>query len=133
MVFLHGLHHILHYPEAGFFICLYYNQRPEVLPAGAVDFLRGGGSNATMTIQNGKLTPLPFDEMMDPNTGRTEVRKVNIESFIYESAYKFMVRMKPQDAKDAVLLARMANETNLSADEFKARYGYLIGIAPRPF
>jgi AraC-like DNA-binding protein len=70
---------------------------------------------------------------MDPETGRTEVRLVNIDSFTYRSAYKFMIRLKPQHAQDDMLMARMATQTNLSLKEFKARFGYLLGIAPRPF
>ena len=71
--------------------------------------------------------------MMDPETGRTKVRLVNIDSFIYHSAYKLMIRLKPRDAENEELLAQMAAQTNLSLDEFKARFGYLTGIAPRPF
>jgi 6-phosphofructokinase len=103
------------------------------LGEAAVDFLLRGGSNATISIQQNQVVPIPFEEMMDPETGRTEVRKVNIDSFTYRSAYKFMIRLKPQDAEDDLLLARMAAQTNLSLEEFKSRFGYLMGIAPRPF
>ena len=103
------------------------------LGEAAVDFLMQGGSNATITIQRNQVVPIPFDEMMDPETGRTEVRLVNIDSFTYRSAYKFMIRLKPQHAQDDMLMARMATQTNLSLKEFKARFGYLLGIAPRPF
>jgi hypothetical protein len=44
-----------------------------------------------------------------------------------------MIRLKPQNGDDAALLARMAEHTKLSPEAFKARFGYLIGIAPRPF
>ncbi len=103
------------------------------LGEAAVDFLIHGGSNATITIQQNQVVPIPFDEMMDPETGRTTVRQVNIDSFTYRSAYKFMIRLKPQDAEDEMLFARMAAQTNLSLEAFKERFGYLVGIAPRPF
>ena len=103
------------------------------LGEAAVDFLLDGGSNATISIQQNQVVPIPFDQMMDPQTGRTEVRQVKIDSFTYRSAYKFMIRLKPEHADDEMLLARMAAQTNLSLEEFKARFGYLIGIAPRPF
>ena len=57
---------------------------------------------------------------------------VNVDSFIYRSAYKFMIRLKPEQAADSMLLARLAMQTNLSVDEFRARYGYLLGVAERP-
>jgi 6-phosphofructokinase 1 len=103
------------------------------LGEAAIDFLLEGGSNATISIQQNQVVPIPFDQMMDPETGRTEVRRVNVDSFTYRSAFKFMIRLKPEDADDPMLLARMAAHTNLSLDEFKARFGYLVGIAPRPF
>jgi 6-phosphofructokinase len=103
------------------------------LGEAAVDFLLQGGSNATITLQQNQAVPIPLEKMMDPNTGRTEVRVVKIDSFTYQSAYKFMIRLKPQDAENDMLLARMATQTNLSLEEFRARFGYLIGIAERPF
>ena len=44
-----------------------------------------------------------------------------------------MIRLMPEDAEDEILLGKMTAQTNLSLDEFKAKFGYLIGIAPRPF
>ncbi len=103
------------------------------LGEAAVSYLLEGGSEATITIQQNQVVPLPFEKMMDPETGRMEIRQVNIDSFTYCSAYKFMIRLKPQDANDTVLLAKMAAQTNLSTEAFKERFGYLLGIAPRPF
>ncbi len=103
------------------------------LGEAAVTFLLEGGTHATITIQNNQIAPIPLESMMDPETGRTEVRQVNTDSFTYRSAQKFMIRLKPEDATNEILLAQMASQTNLSLEDFKARYGYLIGIAPRPF
>jgi 6-phosphofructokinase len=103
------------------------------LGEAAVDFLLDGGTNATVTIQGTRVVPIPFSEMMDQETGRTEIRKVNVDSFIYRSAYKLMIRLKPEDAQDEVLLGKMADHTNLTLDEFKSRFGYLLGLEPRPF
>ena len=103
------------------------------LGEAAVEFLLGGGSDATITLQRDQVVPIPFDQMMDPATGRTQVRVVNIDSFIYRSAYKFMIRLKRENFDDDMLIARMAAQTHLSAEEFVARYGYLMGSAPRPF
>jgi ATP-dependent phosphofructokinase / diphosphate-dependent phosphofructokinase len=100
------------------------------LGEAAVDFLLAGRSGATITIQRNDAVAIPFEAMMDTATGRTQVRLVNVDSFTYRSAYKFMIRLKPEHARNNVLLAKMAVQTNLSLDEFKARYGYLAGIAP---
>ncbi|TFG72385.1 MAG: 6-phosphofructokinase, partial [Anaerolineales bacterium] len=103
------------------------------LGQAAVDYLLNGGSNATITIQKDQVVAIPFDEMMDPNTGRTEVRMVNVDSFTFQSAYKFMIRLRKEHADDDMLIARMASFTNLSAEQFMTRYGYLMEAAPRPF
>jgi 6-phosphofructokinase 1 len=103
------------------------------LGEAAVEFLLNGGTNATITIQRDQVVPIPFDQMMDPNSGRTQVRTVNVDSFIYRSAHKFMIRLKRENYDDDMLIARMAAQTNLTAEEFVARYGYLMGSAPRPF
>jgi len=103
------------------------------LGQAAVDFLLDEGSHATMTIQQNQVVPLYFEKMMDPKTGRTEVRTVNTDAFIYESARKSMIRLNIEDAKDEILLGKMAAQTKISLTEFKAKYGYLVGIAPRPF
>jgi 6-phosphofructokinase len=103
------------------------------LGEAAVAFLLDGGTNATVTVQGTRVVPIPFDEMLDQETGLTEVRKVNVESFIYRSAFKLMIRLKPEDAEDEVLLQKMAEHTTLSLDRFKRRFGYLLGIEPRPF
>jgi 6-phosphofructokinase 1 len=103
------------------------------LGEAAVAFLLDGGTNATVTIQGTRVVPIPFDEMMDQETGRTEVRKVNLGSFIYRSAYKLMIRLKPEDAGNEELLRQMAKHTKLTPSEFKTRFGYLLEVEPRPF
>jgi len=103
------------------------------LGEAAIEFLLSGGTNATITIQDDQVAPLPFDTMMDPATGRTEVRMVNTGSFTYHSAMKFMIRLTPDDAQDTALLEKMVAQTNLSMESFMAKYGYLMNKAPRPF
>jgi len=103
------------------------------LGEAAVTFLEKGGTNAMITIQSNQAVPVPYDEIMDPNTGRTGVRMVNIDSFTYRSARKFMVRLEGRDFEDARYVARLASVTNLSPDAFVERFGYLAGVAERPF
>ena len=104
-----------------------------LLGEAAVSFLIAGGTNAIITLQSHQAVPIPYDQMIDPETGRTEVRMVDMNSYRYQSAYKFMTRLKPEFAGDEELVARLAELTNLSVEAFKSRFGYLMGIAPRPF
>jgi len=104
------------------------------LGEAAVDFLLSGGSNAIITLQRGEIVPIPYNQMIDPETGRTEVRMVNIHSFRYCSAYKSMTRLKPEHAGNEPLLRSLAARTNLTTEEFLARFGYLMerGRCPHP-
>ncbi|MCU0508553.1 MAG: 6-phosphofructokinase [Anaerolineae bacterium] len=102
------------------------------LGEAAADFLINGGSGATISLQGNQVVPIPTDTIVNPVNGRIDVRMVNVDSFTYRSAYKFMIRLKPENGSDPMLLARLALLTNLSVDEFRRRYGYLIGIAERP-
>lgn len=99
----------------------------------AAEFLINGGSHATITIQHGKVVPIPFEQMMDKETGRTEVRMVDVDHAQYHTASKLMVRLKEENADDDILLSRMAAQTNLTPEELMARYGYLMGARERPF
>jgi 6-phosphofructokinase 1 len=103
------------------------------LGEAAADFILEGNTNAIITLQQNQVVPLPFDQVMDPATGRTEVRMVNIDSFTYQSAYKFMIRLKPNMATDPLLWPRLSMQTKMPLDAFRERYGYLMGVAPRPF
>lgn len=104
-----------------------------ILGEAAIDFLVQGGTNAIITLQHNQIVPIPYEEMIDPETGRTEVRMVDTSSYRYQSSYKTMARLKPEHAGDAALFERLAALTNLTSQEFRERFGYLAGAAPRPF
>ena len=44
-------------------------------------------------VIDGRFTPLPFKDMLDPATGRTRVRMVDIESESYKIARAYMARL----------------------------------------
>jgi 6-phosphofructokinase 1 len=81
--------------------------------------------NAMITVDNGKLTPLLFEKMIDPRTKKTEVRYVDVRSDSYKVARSYMVRIDKEDLKDDGLLQKMAGFVNLTEKEFIKRYGYL--------
>lgn len=104
-----------------------------LLGEAAVSFLVEGGTNAIITLQSHLAVPIPYEQMIDSETGRTEVRMVDISTYRYQSAYKFMTRLKPASAGDEELIQSLANLTNLDIEAFKSRFGYLLGISQRPF
>jgi 6-phosphofructokinase 1 len=93
------------------------------LGAGAVRTLLGGGSSVLVTRQaGGAIVPIPFDELMDPKTGRTRVRMVDTSTASHESARALQVRMERRDLADPDLLAALARVTKLAPDELRRRY-----------
>jgi 6-phosphofructokinase len=103
------------------------------LGSAAIVFLMRGGTNAIITLQHNQIVPIPYDEMINPETGRTEVRMVDTNSFRYQSSYQAMTRLKPECADDGLLFERLAVFTKLSGRQLKDRYGYLIDAKTRPF
>jgi 6-phosphofructokinase len=93
----------------------------------ATRFLLEGGSNAMVTIQAGRLVPVPFGLMMDPRTGRIRVRYVDVESEMYQTMTAYMIRLKPEDFDRPDSIATLAKAGNLDAAEFTRRFGPLVG------
>lgn len=82
--------------------------------------------NAMITVDNGKLHPLKFEDMIDPKTKKTEVRYVDIESDSYRVARNYMVRLEKEDFEDAEILEGMANSARMTKEEFIQRFQYMV-------
>ncbi len=95
----------------------------------ATRFLLEGGSNAMVTIQAGRLVPIPFGLMLDPKTGKVRVRYVDVESEMYQTLSAYMIRLKAEDFDAPESLAALAKAGNLSETELLARFGPLVGRA----
>jgi 6-phosphofructokinase len=92
----------------------------------AAKYVIEGGTNALVSIQQGRFTPVPFDRIMDPQTGRMRVRMVDIESDQYKIAYEYMLRLKRPDFDDERELVRLAAAANTTPEQFRAEMGYLV-------
>ncbi len=92
----------------------------------AAQFLIDGGTDAMVTLVDGRFHPQPFSEMLDPRTGRTRVRLVDVSSEQYEIARRYMVRLRPEDFDEPASLAALANVIHRSPDEFRHMFGYLV-------
>jgi len=56
--------------------------------------------------------------MLDPATGRTRVRMVDIESESYKIARAYMARLQPEDFGNSEKVSRYAKILNLSPEQF---------------
>ena len=96
----------------------------------AARYLLAGGNAVMVSIQGGEFVPIPFDRVIDPETGRAHVRLVDISSTRYRIARRYMLRLRRDDFEDAYELAKIARVTGLSLDEFRQEFEYLIGAEP---
>jgi 6-phosphofructokinase len=92
----------------------------------AAQYALDGGTDAMVTLVNGRFEPMPFSQMLDPTTGRTRVRLVDTGSEQYRIARGYMVRLRRHDLEDPETLARLASVVHLTPPEFQARFGYVV-------
>ena len=85
-----------------------------------------GGTEALISMQRGHFVPVPFAQIMDPVTGRMRVRMVDVSSDRYKIARSYMLRLKAEDLEDRVELAHLAQAAQMTAAQFKQRFGYLV-------
>jgi len=88
----------------------------------AAQYLLDGGTAAMVSIQNGRFIPIPFKQMVDPSTGRTRVRMVEIESQSYHIARQYMIRLNEDDLRNQDTVGRYAALANLPIDVFRDRF-----------
>src|SRR5438874_3894984 len=91
----------------------------------AAQYLLDGGTDAMVMLVDGRFQPQPFSDMLDPRTGRTRVRLVDVGSEQYLIARRYMVRLRPEDLEHPASLAPLAEVVHQSPEEFRHDFGYL--------
>jgi 6-phosphofructokinase 1 len=103
---------------------------------GAVEFLLNPKADARKLpgalacVVDGKLDYLDFASLLDPKTGKSRIRSVDIGTPSYKVAREYMIRLEKEDFEDAEklrTLAQAASSTNniCSPEEFTNRFQYL--------
>jgi 6-phosphofructokinase 1 len=98
----------------------------------AAKFLLSGGNGVMISMQGGHFVPIPFSEMLDPKTGRTKVRLVDVHSTRYAIARRYMLRLRRDDFDDPHELAKFAATAGLTLEEFRDEFEYLVQYEPPP-
>lgn len=104
---------------------------------GAVDFFLSANSElaklngALVCLIDGKLQYLDFADLLDPKTGKSRVRLVDVQKPAYKVAREYMIRLEKEDLDDAEklgLLAEAASSQNqrCTPEEFRARFLHLV-------
>jgi 6-phosphofructokinase 1 len=98
---------------------------------GAVQFLlrepederlRLGGF---ISLEEGHLNVLAFDDLIDHETGRTRVRLVDLDSLNYSVARDYMIRLEPENLNDPEMVNRLAQAARMSPDDFVKEFSQL--------
>jgi 6-phosphofructokinase 1 len=93
---------------------------------GAVKFLRSpeaGQFGAVISLEGGRMRPLPFETLLNPRTGRMLPRKVDIDGEGYACARRYMIRLEPSDFAD---LGRLAEVACMTPEQFRRRFEYVV-------
>ncbi len=96
----------------------------------AAKYVLSGGSASMVSMQGGHFVPIPFADMLDPQTGRSKVRPVDIHSERYAIARSYMLRLKKEDFSDLRELAKLAATCGISWQKFREEFEYLMAIEP---
>lgn len=92
---------------------------------GAVKFLVNNGTGAMVALVAGKIEPVKFKDIMDPETGKTQIRLVDTDTESYEVAKEYMIKLRKKDFDNKEFIASIAAVANMTTDDFVDRYGYL--------
>jgi 6-phosphofructokinase 1 len=95
-----------------------------------VRFLLGGGTGAMVSIQGGRLVPIPFDDLTDRESGKTKVRLVDTTSEGFRVARAYMIRLEAEDFAHAAWVDRLADAAHLTPGAFRQRFEYLSSMTP---
>ena len=91
----------------------------------AFEFLRNGGTNALITIQNNQIVPIAFEDIIDPQTKKTMIRMVNTKSIQYRIAREYMIRLESRDFEPGIDFEKLAVAAKMTPDDFRKRFRYV--------
>ena len=98
----------------------------------ATKFLLSGGNAAMVSIQGGHFVPIPFTQLLDPQTGKAKVRMVDVRSTRYAIARRYMIRPRRDDFDDPTELGKFAAICGMSPQRFREEFEYLVSDEPPP-
>ena len=98
----------------------------------AAKYLFEGGNAAMVSLQGGHFVPIPFARMLDPVTGKTRVRMVDIHSTRYGISRRYQIRLRRDDFDHFIELEKYAKISNMTVEDFKQRFHYVVANEPPP-
>jgi 6-phosphofructokinase 1 len=84
--------------------------------------LSDGGNGFLITMQGGSFVPVPLADLLDPETGRMEVRMVDTDSTRFRIAQRYMIRLRDRDFESPRRLEELAAICGLTAARFREEF-----------
>ena len=81
--------------------------------------LRHGG---LICLRDGHCDVMAFQELRDPTTGRTRVRRVDCGSEHYAVARQYMIRLEQRDLANPEMRIKLAHAAGMSPEEFQREF-----------
>lgn len=104
----------------------YDQEYTRYLGFSAVRFLVAGGSGAMIMLKDGKNEPIKFTDLLDPKTGKTRIRTVDINADEYQMARRYMIRLEHGDL-EGEQLKKLSTAVNMSPEHFKKKFSVAVG------
>ena len=92
---------------------------------GAVQFLMSEESakyGAIISLEGGRLRPVRFEDMINPETHRMKPRKVDVNGESYRCARAYMIRLESRDVAEPARLGRLAEAAHMAPEQFRQRF-----------
>jgi ATP-dependent phosphofructokinase / diphosphate-dependent phosphofructokinase len=103
----------------------YDREYTRYLGYSAVKFLVSGGSGAMIMLKDGICLPIKFTDLLDPRTGKTRIRTVDIESDDYLMARRYMIRLEKEDMEGEAL-NKVAAAAKMPPEDFRKRFSVAV-------
>jgi 6-phosphofructokinase 1 len=96
---------------------------------GAVHFVMSDEAaryGAVISLEGGRLKPIRFEDMINPETRRMKPRKVDVDGESYRCARAYMIRLEPRDLAESARLGRLAEAANMAPGQFRQRFAKVV-------
>ena len=88
----------------------------------AIELLSRGETGVLVSRQGGRCVPIRFSDLIDPETERTRVRYVNVNSDTFMHARALQTRVEEADLADDSMVERLAQASGLAPAAVRERY-----------
>ena len=87
-----------------------------------------GADGALIALRAGCIEPIPFGQILDPATGKTAIRRVDVRSETYASARAAMTVLEGDELTDPARLRALAEVAGMTESEFVAAYSRAASV-----